>query len=47
MERRGAPKLVGRSAVAQEMDTASRLWAVCEELTGFRFPLRAPAGAPA
>jgi NAD(P)-dependent dehydrogenase (short-subunit alcohol dehydrogenase family) len=45
MEQRGAPKLVGRSAAAQDMDVARRLWDVSEELTGVRFPLRAPAGA--
>jgi NAD(P)-dependent dehydrogenase (short-subunit alcohol dehydrogenase family) len=45
LERRGAPKLVGRSVAAQDMDVARRLWDVSEELTGVRFPLRAPAGA--
>jgi NAD(P)-dependent dehydrogenase (short-subunit alcohol dehydrogenase family) len=39
MEQRGAPKLVGRSAAAQDMDVARRLWDVSEELTGVRFPL--------
>jgi NAD(P)-dependent dehydrogenase (short-subunit alcohol dehydrogenase family) len=47
MEQRGAPKLVGRSAAAQDMDVARRLWDVSEELTGIRFPLGAGRGAPA
>jgi NAD(P)-dependent dehydrogenase (short-subunit alcohol dehydrogenase family) len=47
MERRGAPKLVARSAAAQDMDVARRLWDVSEELTGVRFPLRTPAPAAA
>jgi NAD(P)-dependent dehydrogenase (short-subunit alcohol dehydrogenase family) len=47
MEQRGAPKLVGRSAAAQDMDVARRLWDVSEELTGVRFPLGAGRGAPA
>jgi NAD(P)-dependent dehydrogenase (short-subunit alcohol dehydrogenase family) len=47
MEQRGAPKLVGRSAAAQDMDVARRLWEVSEELTGVRFPLGAGRGAPA
>jgi NAD(P)-dependent dehydrogenase (short-subunit alcohol dehydrogenase family) len=46
MEQRGAPKLVGRSAAAQDMDVARRLWDVSEELTGVRFPLGAGRGAP-
>jgi NAD(P)-dependent dehydrogenase (short-subunit alcohol dehydrogenase family) len=45
LEQRGAPKLVGRSAAAQDMNIARRLWDVSEELTGVRFPLRAPARA--
>ncbi|MCW3065706.1 MAG: oxidoreductase, partial [Solirubrobacterales bacterium] len=45
MEQRGAPKLVGRSAAAGDVDVARRLWDVSEELTGARFPLGAPAGA--
>jgi hypothetical protein len=45
LEQRGAPKLVGRSAAAQEVDVARRLWDVSEELTGVRFPLGAPAAA--
>ena len=47
MEQRGAPKRVGRSAAAQDMDVARRLWDVSEELTGVRFPLGAGRGAPA
>ena len=43
MEQRGAPKLVGRSDAAKDMDAASRLWDVSEQLTGVRFPLRASA----
>ena len=45
MEQRGAPKLVGRSAAAKDMDVARRLWLASEELTGVRFPLGAPAAA--
>jgi NAD(P)-dependent dehydrogenase (short-subunit alcohol dehydrogenase family) len=45
MEQRGAPKLVGRSAAAKDVDVARRLWDVSEELTGVRFPLGAPASA--
>jgi NAD(P)-dependent dehydrogenase (short-subunit alcohol dehydrogenase family) len=45
MGQRGAPKLVGRSAAAQDMDVARRLWDVSEQLTGVRFPLRGPTGA--
>ena len=41
MERRGAPKLVGRSNAAQDTAVARRLWDVSEELTGVRFPLGA------
>jgi NAD(P)-dependent dehydrogenase (short-subunit alcohol dehydrogenase family) len=42
MEQRGPAKLVGRTAAAQDMDVARRLWEVSEELTGTRFPLDAP-----
>jgi NAD(P)-dependent dehydrogenase (short-subunit alcohol dehydrogenase family) len=45
MEQRGAPKLVGRSAAAQDMGVARRLWDVSEHLTGVRFALGAPVGA--
>ncbi len=46
MESRGAPKLVGRSGAATDMDVARRLWDVSEELTGVSFPLTAqPATA--
>ena len=41
MEQRGAPKLVGRSKAARDMEAARRLWDVSEELTGVRFPLGA------
>ena len=37
-EQRGAPKLVGRSAAAQDADVARRLWEVSEQLTGVSFP---------
>ena len=43
MEQRGAPKLVDRSAAAQDAEVARRLWDVSEALTGTRFPLAAPA----
>lgn len=39
MEMRGAPKLVGRSAAAQDADAARRLWQVSEQLTGVQFAL--------
>jgi NAD(P)-dependent dehydrogenase (short-subunit alcohol dehydrogenase family) len=45
MEQRGAPKLVKRSAAAQDTVVARRLWTVSEELTGTRFPLGATAKA--
>jgi NAD(P)-dependent dehydrogenase (short-subunit alcohol dehydrogenase family) len=45
MELRGAPKLVGRTGSAKDMDVARRLWDVSEELTGVRFPLGAKASA--
>jgi NAD(P)-dependent dehydrogenase (short-subunit alcohol dehydrogenase family) len=45
LEQRGAPKLVGRSAAAQDMAVAHRLWDVSEQLTGVRFPLGAPTAA--
>ncbi len=41
MESRGAPKLVGRSGAATDMDVARRLWDVSEQLTGVSFPLAA------
>jgi NAD(P)-dependent dehydrogenase (short-subunit alcohol dehydrogenase family) len=43
-EQRGHPRLVGRSKAAADEETARRLWARSEELTGTRFPL-APATA--
>jgi NAD(P)-dependent dehydrogenase (short-subunit alcohol dehydrogenase family) len=46
MQQRGAPKLVERSAAAQDMDVARRLWDVSEELTGVRFPLGVGRAAP-
>jgi NAD(P)-dependent dehydrogenase (short-subunit alcohol dehydrogenase family) len=39
MEQRGAPKLVGRTEAAKDVDVARRLWDVSEGLTGTRFPL--------
>jgi NAD(P)-dependent dehydrogenase (short-subunit alcohol dehydrogenase family) len=39
MEQRGAPKLVGRTNGAEDMDVAGRLWEVSEQLTGVTFPL--------
>ncbi len=47
MEQRGAPKLVGRSAAAQDAEVARRLWQVSEQLTGVQFPLEAAAGGQA
>jgi hypothetical protein len=47
LERRGAPKLVGRSAAAQDMDSARRLWDASVHLTGIRLPLGAPTGRAA
>jgi NAD(P)-dependent dehydrogenase (short-subunit alcohol dehydrogenase family) len=44
-EGRGNPTLVGRSRAAQDMETARRLWALSEELTGVSFPLKEPAAA--
>jgi NAD(P)-dependent dehydrogenase (short-subunit alcohol dehydrogenase family) len=43
-EQRGHPRLVGRSKAAADEETAQRLWARSEELTGTSFPL-APATA--
>ena len=39
MEWRGGAKLVKRTAAAEDMDVARRLWNVSEQLTGVRFPL--------
>jgi NAD(P)-dependent dehydrogenase (short-subunit alcohol dehydrogenase family) len=44
MEQLGAPKLVGRTAAAQDVDVARRLWQVSEQLTGVRFPLDQAGG---
>jgi NAD(P)-dependent dehydrogenase (short-subunit alcohol dehydrogenase family) len=41
MEWRGGAKLVKRTAAAQDMDVAHRLWDASEQLTGVRFPLGA------
>lgn len=45
LEGRGAPKLVGRSARAQDAEVARRLWEVSEELTGVAFPWHCPQTA--
>jgi NAD(P)-dependent dehydrogenase (short-subunit alcohol dehydrogenase family) len=45
LEQRGAPKLVARSAAAQDMAVARRLWDVSERLTGVGFRLGVPTGA--
>jgi NAD(P)-dependent dehydrogenase (short-subunit alcohol dehydrogenase family) len=45
MEMRGAPKLVGRTSAAMDMETARRLWDVSEQLTGVRWPIAAPIAA--
>ncbi len=45
MGQRGAPKLVGRSAAARDMEVAQRLWDVSEQLTGVKFPLSETAAA--
>ena len=44
-EGRGHPTLVGRSNAAQDTETARKLWALSEELTGVSFPLKEPAAA--
>jgi hypothetical protein len=41
-EGRGHPKKVGASIAAQDEETARRLWAVSEELTGARFAFASP-----
>ena len=38
---RGGPTLVGRSAAAKNAETAERLWALSEEMTGVSYPLGA------
>jgi NAD(P)-dependent dehydrogenase (short-subunit alcohol dehydrogenase family) len=47
MESRGAPKLVGRTGAARDMDVARRLWDISEQLTGVSFPLTAHAATGA
>jgi NAD(P)-dependent dehydrogenase (short-subunit alcohol dehydrogenase family) len=44
-EQRGHPKLVGRSAAAQDRVMAQRLWELSETLTGVTFPLAHAAAA--
>ena len=39
-EARGNPTLVGRSAAAQDTETARRLWELSEQLTGVTFPVK-------
>ena len=43
MEWRGGAKPVKRTAAAEAMNVAHRLWEVSEQLTGVRFPLSAQA----
>jgi NAD(P)-dependent dehydrogenase (short-subunit alcohol dehydrogenase family) len=43
-EMRGAPTLIGRTAVASDPEVAKRLWTVSEELTGVSFPLASLTG---
>jgi hypothetical protein len=43
MEWRGGAKLVKRTAAAEDMDVARRLWDASEQLTAVRFPLSAKA----
>ena len=38
MEWRGGANLAKRTAAAEDMDVARRLWEVSEQLTGVRFP---------
>jgi NAD(P)-dependent dehydrogenase (short-subunit alcohol dehydrogenase family) len=45
MEQRGAPRLVGRTGAAQDVEVAGRLWSASEELTGVGFPLGTAARA--
>jgi NAD(P)-dependent dehydrogenase (short-subunit alcohol dehydrogenase family) len=45
MEVRGAPKLVGCTSAAMDMDAARRLWDASEQLTGVRCPLTAAVAA--
>src|SRR4051812_13867735 len=47
MEQRGHPEPVTPAKAARNQENARRLWAVCEELTGVRFELPAPANATA
>jgi NAD(P)-dependent dehydrogenase (short-subunit alcohol dehydrogenase family) len=44
-EFRGHPKVVGTSRAARDEEVATRLWSVCEELTGVTFELGAGATA--
>jgi NAD(P)-dependent dehydrogenase (short-subunit alcohol dehydrogenase family) len=43
MEWRGGANLAKRTAAAEDMDVARRLWEASEQLTGIRFPLSAEA----
>jgi NAD(P)-dependent dehydrogenase (short-subunit alcohol dehydrogenase family) len=45
MHMRGAPELINSSKTAQNEELAQRLWAVSEQLTGFRFALEAGRAA--
>jgi hypothetical protein len=44
-QQRGHPKLVGRSARAQDANMARALWERSEDLTGVKFPLAGAAAA--
>jgi len=46
-EFRGHPHVVSPSGAARDEQTATRLWAACEELTGVRFELADAAGSRA
>jgi NAD(P)-dependent dehydrogenase (short-subunit alcohol dehydrogenase family) len=45
MEQRGHPEPVTPTKAARDPEAAARLWAVCEELTGVKLELSAPAAA--
>jgi NAD(P)-dependent dehydrogenase (short-subunit alcohol dehydrogenase family) len=47
MEQRGHPKPVTPAKAARNQENARRLWVVCEDLTGVRFELPAPANSTA
>ena len=43
LEQRGHPEPVTPTKAARDKESARRLWGICEELTGVRFELPAPA----